>query len=95
VFDKNKGTFWKDRKKSHEIFDTSKIKAYTPFKDIYALQIVSKYCTGRDASFYSYELNLVLNNKKRINIVDHGKQKKLLAEAKVLASFLQKPLWGV
>ena len=62
-------------------------------KDIYALQIVREYCKGNKSSYYSYELNLVLNNGERINLVDHGNYVKLLEDAKKLSEFLGRPLW--
>lgn len=88
VFDKGKGCFWKSRKKSGDIFD----KNFVKLQDIYALQLISKYVSGDD-SYYSYELNIILGNGKRINVIDQGSPKKLRGDATILAAFLNKPLW--
>ena len=41
----------------------------------------------------NYELNLVLEDGKRINVVDHENQDSLREDAGTLAAFLDKPIW--
>jgi hypothetical protein len=36
----------------------------------------------------------VLEDSRRINLVDHGNRKKLIADAQTLAEFLGVPLWN-
>ena len=93
VFDKMSGYFWKGNQDPKQIMDKSKIKHYCKLSDIHALQIISENCRGDKSSFYSYELNLVLINAKRINIIDHGNLKKLREDAEILSQFLGKPVW--
>jgi hypothetical protein len=93
VFDKREGYFWKGRKAPEEVFDKNAIKGLTHLEEIHALQLISEYCRGNKSSYYSYELNLVLKNGKRINVIDHGNQNKLREDAATLSRFLQKPVW--
>lgn len=93
-FDKRNGYFWKGRKNPDEVFDKSTLKDCVLLEHIHALQLVSEFCRGNKSSFYSYELNLVLQDGKRINVIDHGNQYKLQEDAKILAQFLGKPVWN-
>jgi hypothetical protein len=66
---------------------------YVRLELIHALQIVAEYIRGKNGDYHSYELNLVLKNGNRINIVDHSCRKKLTEDVEVLAEFLGIPLW--
>lgn len=94
VFDKRKGYFWKGRKSPDEIFHPGSLKHVAKLDQIHALQLISEYCRGDKKSYYSYELNIVLEDGKRINVVDHGNQSKLRNDASTLSDFLEKPVWG-
>ena len=65
----------------------------TPLSAIHALQLVSEHVRGNKSSYWSYELNLVLGDGSRINVVDHGNLDQLRADAQTLAGFLNKPVW--
>lgn len=93
VFDKQKGFFWKGRKTPDKVFGKKAVKYFAELEKIHALQIISEYCSGNKSSYHSYELNLVLENGNRINVVDHGNQNKLQEDAETLAAFLEKPVW--
>ncbi len=95
VFDRHKGAFWKGRKSPDQVFDKAQLKKYARFEDIHALQILSEHCRGNKSSYYSYELNLVLKDGRRLNVVDHGNLNKLRADALILSAFLKKPVWDV
>ena len=60
---------------------------------VHALQLISEYVRGNKSSFYSYELNLVLDDGSRVNVVDHGALARLRDDARTLARFLGRPLW--
>jgi hypothetical protein len=92
VFDKQEGFFWKERKPQAEILTNEATAKYVRLELVHALQIVAEYISGKN-SFYSYELNLVLKNGNRINVVDHGKRNNLAEDAGVLAEFLGIPVW--
>ncbi len=67
-----------------------------PLDDIAALQICSHFESGQEAgdSYVSYQLNVILREPpgQRINLMDHGVEYDLRADAKRLAEFLNKPL---
>jgi hypothetical protein len=93
VFDKYKSCFWKGRRGPDDVADPRTLKHFAPLADVHALQILSELCSGRNGSYYSYELNLVLCDQRRINVVDHGNLGRLREDAQVLARFLGKPIW--
>jgi len=93
VFDKNKGSFWKGRKAPAEAFDSRSLKYVVELEQIHALQLISERCRGNKSSYYSYELNLVLKNSRRINVVDHGNREKLREDTAILSVFLNRPVW--
>lgn len=73
---------------SLKMFDTT--TENVPFDRIDALQILHKYArmTGHPARFVSYELNLVLKNGKRFNIVDHSDVEQIRRDARLLSDLL-------
>ena len=100
VFNKTTGYFWKGRLKKNENPSQKPLKVYCKLIDIVALQIVSERVrsssssSGSSSSFKSYEINLILQDASRLNVIDHGKRKKLMEDAEQLASYLGVPLWG-
>ena len=76
-----------------EASDRSVLKNFAALPDIYAIQLVSERCSGKNSAFYSYELNLVLQDGRRLNVIDHGNIDKLREDAKTLSGFLGKPVW--
>ena len=93
VFEKGIGYFWKGRKKPQFTYNANDSKNITKLRDIYALQIIKEYVSGDKSSYYSYEINLILNDGSRINVVDHGKLDQIRADAAKLSQFLSKPVW--
>ena len=93
VFDNLSGLFWKGRKTPNEVFSENPLTEFAKLKDIHALQLISKYFRGGRSSYYCYELNLVLQNGKRINVVAHGNEDKLREDTGTLSTFLGKPVW--
>jgi hypothetical protein len=94
VFDKTNGFFWKGRKVPDRNYDKQAVKYFAKLKHIHALQIVSEYIKSDKKSYYSYELNIVLKDGRRINVIDHGKKDKVQEDAKTLSLFLGKPVWA-
>lgn len=99
VFNKTTGYFWKGRLKDNESPDQKALKEYCRLTDIAALQIVAEHISGsssssgRSQSYRSYEINLILRNAGRLNVIDHGNRKKLMEDAEKLASYLGVPVW--
>lgn len=93
VFDQRTGYFWKGRKTPDDIMGQESLKHFTELDRIHALQLISEYCRGNKSSYYSYELNLVLEDGKRVVVVDHGSKKGIREDAGTLSDFLGKPVW--
>lgn len=94
VFDKTKGFFWKGWKEP-EMYGRDNPKGATRLSEIHALQILSEYIRSDNSSYYSYELNLILRDGNRVNVIDHGKLDQMRKDAAELSSFLGKPLWDL
>jgi hypothetical protein len=95
VFDKISGYFWKGQKRPNQYVEYQKPDLFVGLKDIHALQIISEYVRSDKSSYYSYELNLVLENGNRINVVDHGRLIRLREDVEKLSEFLNKPIWDI
>ncbi len=91
VFDRKKNCFYKGR----GLVELSQFrgKAFVELHRIKGLQVLSEYCSGNKSSYYSYELNLVLDDASRLNVVDHGNIKVLREDAKSLGQFLGVQVW--
>lgn len=88
VFDKSDGRYWKGRKQLKDIH-ALKIVSNTQLKDIHALQIIC----DESGDYNSYQLNLVLENAERINVLSHGDYEQLKKDVNELSMFLDKPVW--
>jgi hypothetical protein len=93
VFDKFRNAFWKGRKGPDDVADRRQLKYCVDLGNIHAIQLISEYCHSNKSSYYSYELNLVLKDGNRINVIDHGNLKRLREDAQTLSRFLGKPVW--
>lgn len=93
IFDKTKGMYWKGWKPPQRYLSKMENKNSSRISDIHALQLISEFVRSDKSSYFSYELNLVLRDGTRLNVVDHGKADKLREDAKLLADFLGVPVW--
>jgi hypothetical protein len=93
VFDKYKGSFWKGRKSQDEMPLGKVPKYFARLTEIHAIQLISEYCRSDKSSYYSYELNLVMRDGKRINVIDHGNVNRIREDAHTLSRFLGRPVW--
>lgn len=66
---------------------------FIPIKDVVALQIIKKRVRGHKSTTVSHELNLVLKDMKRVNVIDHSKISIMKKDALKLARRLGIPLW--
>ena len=75
------------------------IEYFHALDKVHAIQLLQKYVEnhsdGKDNSYFSYELNLVLRDGTRIKVLDHGNRKAIIKQATALATFLDVPLWEV
>ncbi len=92
VFDKQRGCFWKGRIKAPGVPGPGNSERYAAFTQIHALQLISKRVWG-EVSWTDYQLNLVMSDAGRINVVSHGAGKQIRQEATALANFLERPMW--
>jgi hypothetical protein len=93
VFDKKKAFFWKGRKDPYDDFVINTVKDFARLDEIHAIQVVPENYRGNNVSYRSYELNLVLKDGRRINVVDHGNESRLREDALTLSRFIEKPVW--
>lgn len=91
TFDKLRGVFY--RGKQYGANPTGKKKSQGMLSEIHAIQLISERVSSKNSNYTSYELNLVLKDGSRINVMDHGKGKDLEADAKRIAQFLSVPIW--
>jgi hypothetical protein len=77
-------------------FDGSIAKNMTPLREIRAIQVIGENCSGSKGSRYrSYEINLVLRDASRVNVIDHGNISQILLDAQQIATRLSVPMWDV
>jgi len=91
IFDKSIGLFIKGRKKSDKAPDPDNPKNIVDLDSVHALQLLSKYVSGKKP-YYSHELNLVLKNGKRMRVISHADKEKFMADVRLLSEFLGKPV---
>lgn len=65
------------------------------FNDIHAIQLLSSLKRSSKSSYMTYEVNLVLKNKERVNVVTHPKVEAAKRNADELSSFLSVPVWDM
>jgi len=91
-FNKRVGLYWKGRQSLFQQIFFNKEAFSVNLKDIKAIQLMEEHISSSDGSYNSYEINLVLDNNERLNIVDHGNRSAALNDAEELAEFLSIPL---
>jgi len=90
IFDTEAGCYWSAR----TIRERSVPPAdAVPLADLRGLQIISEEVETTRMSWTAYELNLVLVDGRRVNVVDHVGFEQIRAEAAQLGDFLQLPVW--
>lgn len=90
VFDKQSGYYYKGYN-----FKPNERELEHQFKlnTIVAVQIIGETIRDSDGSYGSYELNLVLQDGTRRNVVDHGSLKAIIDDAHIVSAFLNVPIW--
>lgn len=86
VFNKHSNRFYRG-------FNKQNPKKSTALSNIVALQIIGETISGENGNYKSFELNLVLKDASRINVVDHGKLKTIIIDAEVLSQYFNLPIW--
>jgi hypothetical protein len=91
VFDRKQGAFWRGR--TPPAGAGAAPADHAPLANIGALQIIEERLSAKGGSFRSYELNLVLRDARRVNVLDHGDYAALRRDADTLSAFLGCPAW--
>jgi hypothetical protein len=101
VFDRGRDLYQRGRASDQPM--VRKLTRYQScsLSDVRALQILAKLesstSSGGGSSkwtyYLSYELNLVLGDQSRLNVLDHGDPAALRGDAATLAEFLGVPVW--
>lgn len=91
VIDLNKKIFYKGFKVP------KKEKKITKLSNVIALQLLTEYVVssnsnGGTSRYYSHEINFILKDYKRINIVDHGNKNSIIEDAKIISKTLNIPI---
>lgn len=95
VFDRQNGYFYRGKPRmAYGIIDPND-RSMVPLSSIHAIQVTRERVRGRNTSFVSYEINLVLRDKTRVNVVDHGNLDVVRTDSKQLGEYLGVPVWGV
>jgi len=98
VFDKGSGMFVKG-KVSKEIMDGKESSKSARLEDVHAIQVLARLIRDYDSktrtnrSYMTYEMNLVLHDAKRKNVIRHGNRGLMLDDAQTIANFLGVPVW--
>ena len=65
-----------------------------PFTAVHSIQLLDEEVRNpREQMFWSYELNLVLCDGKRINLIDHRDQREIRWDAGDLSRMMDVPIW--
>lgn len=92
VFDLSDGLFW--RGKRPNLSDSEqKPDTWCRIAEIVGIQVLRERVKGDKSSYFSYEINLVLEDASRRHVVDHGSLKQVSLDAQHLGEFLQVPVW--
>jgi hypothetical protein len=98
TFDSAMGIIWfgkKQPKFSGDHANNKTTMALIYFSKVHAMQILSERVRGKNSSYISYELNLILIDGKRINLVDHGNISQIRVDAQKLSRMMGVPVWDV
>lgn len=96
VFDIFQGVFYKARKKPVNDMNQKVVKktTLTKLNEVKAIQVIRERIRSKNSTYYSYEINLVLDDASRVNVIDHGKHQAVIEDAEILANTLNVPLWN-
>lgn len=93
IFDKTEGWFWQGKNSLKSEQHYLNLKKSARLSEIAAIQIVPERLSGKNRSYTSWEVNLVSQDAKRLNVMDHGNKESILEDAQILAEFLDVPVW--
>ncbi|MCB0738750.1 MAG: hypothetical protein KDC92_14645 [Bacteroidetes bacterium] len=86
------GYFWQGKKDLNTL-TTGEAKNQVRLSEIAALQMLKKEVLSSKRNYTNIELNLVLKNGKRINLLSHIDGNQIAADAVIIASLLKLQVW--
>jgi hypothetical protein len=98
-FDSRLKAMWHGKVDPDKIINKGSISHYTSLKKLHAIQVIQEFIegdlhdNGKRRSFYSYELNLIMDDGRRVNVLDHGNKKAIFNQAQAIAELFNIPLW--
>ena len=92
VFDMDVLWYWKGRKPLDEA-EVKQRRNAALLEQVHAIQLLRELCSGESSNYYSYELNLVMHDGSRTNVIDHGKLDCIKQDAHRLAAFIGVSVW--
>ncbi|MCF6288594.1 MAG: hypothetical protein L3J53_05080 [Proteobacteria bacterium] len=95
VFDRTMGLVWVGHKTPKLSGEQKSKQNLIYFNDIYAIQILFERVRANKSNYTSYEINLILKDATRFNVIDHGNYTQIILDAETLSEFLGKPIWDV
>ncbi len=95
VFDLENSCYYQAKIKPNQLLDfaTQQKTDFTSLSLIKALQIIHKESRHNGQAYASYQLNLILQDASRVNILSHSNYQAIIEGAEVLAKKLTVPLW--
>ncbi len=89
------GSCWVGGKEAKFSGKITKKNKSTYFDTVHAIQILSERVQKHRHIYLSYEMNLVLKDGSRINVLDHNNKTQVLSDANLLPGLLNTPIWDV
>jgi hypothetical protein len=93
VFDKAAGHFRPGYRHSSVAEPAPTGGSSIPLAEIHALQVIAKAVSTSESDFDDFEVNVVLKDASRINIMGSGDLAATLQSARTLGEFLDVPVW--
>lgn len=93
IFDLQVGDAWKGKKPCLKHESREKLERAVEIENIHAIQIVSEKEGLQPPRYYSHEINLVLKDGKRANVIHQKHLGRLRKHACELADWLDVPIW--
>ena len=95
IFDFNKKVYYQQKSSFMDYhFNGKKEGISVNFQQIKGIQVIKEWVKGKNSRYNSYEINLILSPKKRINVIDHGHYKSTMKDARTLAALLKVPFYN-
>ncbi|MFK7831660.1 MAG: hypothetical protein AB8B52_00155 [Winogradskyella sp.] len=93
VFDKKSGYYYAAYTFNPRASNKTRKGHSVPLTSIMAIQIIGELVRSDKGAYQSFELNLVLEDGTRKNVVDHGNLKSIISDAEMISTFLDIPIW--